>query len=169
MAIREALLPEFDQEMAITRKFLERVPEGKGDWKPHEKSMPMGRLAGHLAELPGWAATSLTQDNFDFAPVGGSSYKPAVMTSRQQLLEMFDKSVATAREAIAAASDEKMMQPWSLLRAGTPIFTMPRAAVIRSFGLSHVIHHRAQLGVYLRMNDVPVPSTYGPSADESKM
>jgi len=170
MAIRDALLPEFDQEMATTRKFLERVPENKSDWKPHEKSMPMGRLAGHIAELPGWAATSLTQDGFDIAPVGGSSnYKPAVMTSRQQLLEIFDKSVATAREAIAAASDEKMMQPWSLLRGGTPIFTMPRAAVIRSFGLSHVIHHRAQLGVYLRLNNVPVPSAYGPSADEGNM
>jgi len=169
MAIRDALLPEFDQEMAITRKFLERVPEGKGDWKPHDKSMPMGRLAGHIAELPGWAATTLTGDSFDIAPTEPHAYKPTVMTSRQQLLDVFDKSIATARAAIASASDEQLMKPWSLLRAGKPIFTLPRAAVLRSFAFSHVIHHRAQLGVYLRMNDVAVPSTYGPSADEGQM
>jgi uncharacterized damage-inducible protein DinB len=169
MPIRDALLPEFDQEMATTRKFLERVPEDKASWKPHEKSMPLGRLAAHVAELPGWAATTLTQDSLDFNPPGGPGFTPAQMKSRQQLLELFDKSAAAARAAIASASDEDFMKPWSLLNGGKTIFTMPRGAVLRTFALSHVIHHRAQLGVYLRLNNVAVPSTYGPSADEGNM
>lgn len=169
MPMRDALLPEFDQEMATTRKFLERVPEDKTTWKPHEKSMPMGRLAAHIAELPGWAATALTQDNLDINPPGGPTMTAAQMTSRKQLLELFEKSVATARTAISKASDEDLMKPWSLLNGGKPIFTLPKAAVLRTFALSHVIHHRAQLGVYLRLNNVPVPSTYGPSADEGRM
>ena len=169
MAIRDALLPEFDQEMATTRKTLERVPEDKVNWKPHEKSMPMGRLAAHIAELPGWGSTSLTQDNFDFMPPGGSTFQPAQMTSRQQLLELFDQNAATARAAIAAASDEEFTKPWSLLKGGQKLFTMPKGAVLRMFAISHVIHHRAQLGVYLRLNNIAVPSTYGPSADEGQM
>jgi uncharacterized damage-inducible protein DinB len=169
MAIRDALLPEFDQEMATTRKVLERVPEDKTAWKPHEKSMPMGRLAAHIAELPGWGATSLTQDSFDFAPSGGQPMQPAQMTSRQQLLAMFDKSAASARAAIAAAADEEYGKPWSLKRGGQVLFTMPKGAVLRTFAISHVIHHRAQLGVYLRLNNIAVPSTYGPSADEGQM
>jgi uncharacterized damage-inducible protein DinB len=169
MAIRDALLPEFDQEMATTRKMLERVPEDKPTWKPHEKSMPMGRLAAHIAELPGWAATSLTMDSFDFAPPGAPPMQPAQMTSRAQLLELFDKSAATARAAIAAAADEEYAKPWSLKRGGHVLFTLPKGAVLRSFALSHVIHHRAQLGVYLRLNNIALPSTYGPSADEGQM
>lgn len=169
MAMRDALLAEFDQEMATTRKTLERVPEDKTAWKPHEKSMPMGRLAAHIAELPGWAATALTQDSFDFNPPGGSGFSPQQMTSRQQLLELFDKSTSTARAAIANVSDEALGQPWSLLNSGKTIFTLPRGAVLRTFAFSHVIHHRAQLGVYLRLNNIPLPSTYGPSADEGRM
>ena len=166
MPIRDALLPEFDQEMASTRKTLERVPENKADWKPHDKSMAMGRLAGHLAELPGWTVQTLTMDSLDVAPVNGPSFQPKVMTTRADLLDFFDKNVAAGRAALAAASDEEMMKPWSLLSGGKTIMTMPKAAVFRVFVMSHGIHHRAQLGVYLRLNNVAVPSVYGPSADE---
>lgn len=167
MPIRDALLPEFDNEMAATRKTLERVPEGKPDWKPHDKSMQLGRLAAHLAELPTWAVMSLSQDSLDLAPPGAAPRVPAVMTSRRELLDTFDKNVASARAAIAAASDESLIQPWTLLKGGQKIMSLPRVAVVRNFVLNHTIHHRAQLGVYLRLNDIPVPSIYGPSADEA--
>jgi len=169
MAIRDAILPEFDHEIASTRKTLERVPEGKPDWKPHEKSMTMGRLAGHLAELPGWAKETILQDSIDIHPAGGTTQQALQMTSRKQLLEEFEKRVAAGRAAIAGASDEQLMKPWTLLSGGQTVFTMPRIAVLRAFVLSHLIHHRAQLGVYLRLNNVAVPSIYGPSADESGM
>jgi uncharacterized damage-inducible protein DinB len=168
MAIKDALIPEFDHEMAVTRKTLERVPEDKPDYKPHEKSMPMGRLAGHLAELPGFVSMVMQQDSFNLRPAaGGPSRQPLVMTSRKQLLDAFDTNVATLRTALSNSSDESLMKPWSLLAGDKTLFTLPRAAMIRSFCLNHVIHHRAQLGVYLRMNNVPVPSVYGPSADEN--
>ena len=168
MALCDSILPEFDHEMATTRKTLERVPEDHPDWKPHEKSMTMGRLAGHLAELPGFVSMVIQQDSFNIRPPGGGpSRQPLVMTSRKQLLEDFDKNVAGLRTAIASASDETLMKQWSLLAGDKTIFTAPRIGVIRSFCLNHVIHHRAQMGVYLRFNDVPVPSVYGPSADEN--
>ena len=168
MAIRDGLLPEFDNEMKTTRKTLERVPEGKGDWKPHEKSMTLGRLAGHLAELPTFATRALTSDSFDVRPAGGEPPRqPLVMTSRQQLLEAFDTNVAAARAAISKASDEDFMKTWSVLAGGKPMMSMPKVAVVRTFTLSHVIHHRGQLSVYLRLNNEPVPSIYGPSADEN--
>jgi uncharacterized damage-inducible protein DinB len=169
MAIRDGLLPQFDHEMAGTRKTLERVPEGKPDWAPHPKSMKMGRLAGHLAELPGWVVETISRDSLDVRPANGPQYQPFIMTSRQQLLEEFDKKVAAGRAAIAGASDETLLAPWMLLAGGERIFSLPRLTVLRSFVISHIIHHRAQLGVYLRMNDVPVPSLYGPSADEGQM
>ena len=167
MAIRDAFLPEFDHEMAVTRKTLERIPEDKLGWKPHEKSMALDRLSGHLAELAGWAVDILRDDSFDIAPPGGQTRRPAITASREASLAAFDKNVAAGRAALAEASDESLMKPWSLLRAGTPVFTMPRAAVLRHMVMNHSIHHRAQLGVYLRLNNVPVPSVYGPSADES--
>ncbi|MGH9709015.1 MAG: DinB family protein [Candidatus Acidiferrales bacterium] len=167
MAIRDGILPEFDHEVANTRKTLERVPEGKPDYKPHEKSMAMGRLAGHLAELPGWAKETILQDSIDVHPPAGSPQHVAlVMASRKQLLEEFDKRVAAGRAAIAGASDEELMKPWSLIAGGKTVFTLPKIAVLRGFVMNHMIHHRAQLGVYLRLNDVAVPSIYGPSADE---
>lgn len=169
MALRDGLLAQFDHEMVGTRKTLERVPEGKPDWAPHPKSMKMGRLAGHLAELPGWTVETISRDSLDVAPPGGSPFQPLVMTSRKQLLEAFDKNAAAARAALSGASDEKLLGSWTLLAGGREIFSLPRVAVLRSFVLSHIIHHRAQLGVYLRMNDVPVPSIYGPSADEGQM
>jgi uncharacterized damage-inducible protein DinB len=165
MAIRDSILPEFDQEMATTRRTLESVPEGKSDWKPHEKSMSMGRLAGHLAELPGLGLRSLQSDSFDVRAAGRPA--PLVMTSRSELLEAFDKNVAAARAAIASASDEDLMKSWTLRAGDKAMFSLPRTAVLRTFCISHSVHHRAQLGVYLRLNDVPVPHVYGPSADDN--
>lgn len=169
MPISQALLPEFDQEMVHTRKSLERVPDDKLAWKPHEKSMTMGLLATHVAEIPGWGAVAIQQDSFDVAPPGSPPYQPPAVNSRADILEIFDKNIAAARAAIAGAADEQWMKPWTLLSGGNAIFTMPRIAVLRGMIMNHMIHHRAQLGVYLRLNDVPVPSIYGPSADEGAM
>ena len=169
MPMNQALLPEFDHEMANTRKTLDRVPDDKFDWKPHTKSMAMGTLATHVALIPEWAGMTLNTPQFDVHPVGGPEMRPPVFKTRAEVLAHFDKSAADARAALAGASDEALMTPWSLLSAGTPIFTMPRVAVLRSMIMNHMIHHRAQLGVYLRLNDIPVPALYGPSADESNM
>jgi len=169
MSISQSLLPEFDREMAGVRKSLERVPDGKYDWKPHEKSMTMGRLATHLAEIPAWGTHTVDFDTLDLAPPGAPPYVPPTVNSGAELLALFDKNVAAARAAIARSSDEHLLKPWSLLMAGKTILTMPRIAVLRSFVMNHSIHHRAQLGVYLRLNNIPVPSLYGPSADEQTM
>jgi uncharacterized damage-inducible protein DinB len=166
MKYSETILPEFDQEMAKTRKLLERVPEDKFDWRAHPKSNTIGWNANHLAELPGWVEGVITKPSWDIAPAGGEHYQSPKRTTRQELLDLFDRNVAAARKAIAAAKDEAMSQPWSLLQAGKPFFTMPRETVIRNFVLNHLIHHRAILCVYLRLNDVPVPGMYGPSGDE---
>jgi uncharacterized damage-inducible protein DinB len=166
MAIAQSLLPEFEVEMANTRKTLERVPDDKFGWKPHAKSGSMGWLAGHLANIPMWAAMALQQDTLDIAPAGGQPFKLPETNNRKQLLEVFDQNVANAKKGIAAASDEQLMKPWSLLKTGQTLMTMPKIAVLRSFVLNHIIHHRAQMGVYLRLNDIPVPAIYGPSADE---
>ena len=166
MRISETLLPEFDHEMANTRKTLERVPEDKFDWKPHEKSMTLRSLATHLANIPSWTAHSINKDSMDIAPPGEPPPQVAPVTSQAEILDVFDKNVAAARAALTGASDEKLLAPWSLLSGGKTIFTLPRVAVMRSFVMNHAIHHRAQLGVYLRLYDIPVPSIYGPSADE---
>lgn len=168
MPLSQMLLPEFDQEMATTRKILERVPEGRGDWKPHDKSMTLARLAGHVAELPGWGVNTLTQTELDFAPAGGAPYQPTLFTSRAQALKVFDDGVKAAREAIAKASDADLQVMWTLKRAGQTLMSMPRYAVLRSMVINHIIHHRAQLGVFLRLNDVAIPGSYGPSADEPR-
>jgi uncharacterized damage-inducible protein DinB len=169
MAIRDGLLPEFDHEMANTRKTLERVPEGKGDWAPHPKSMKMGRLAGHVAELSGWGTAIIGQDSLDFRPPNAPASEPTVMTSRAQILELFDKNVASTRKHLAGASDEHLLKDWALLSGGKEVMRMPRIAFLRGFVVNHIIHHRGQLGVYLRLNEVAVPSIYGPSADEGKL
>ncbi len=166
MPINQALLGEFDHEMANTRRTLERVPEDKFSWKPHAKSGTMIWLAGHVAQIPGWAKEAVERDSLDFAPPGQPTPQPEIPRSRKELLELFDRSVAAGRAALSGVSDEHLMKPWSLLTGGKTIFTMPRIAVLRSFVMNHLIHHRAQLGVYLRLNDVPVPALYGPSADE---
>ena len=166
MALNEALLPEFDMEMAGTRKTLERVPDDKLDWKPHAKSMTMRQLASHLALFPSWMTSTFESASFDYAPVGGAPYEPPAVNSRKDLLEIFDRHVAKAREGLKAASDAQLMETWSLLAGGKTIFSMPRIGVLRGMVMNHMIHHRAQLGVYLRLNDLPVPALYGPSADE---
>ena len=169
MKISETILPEFDQEMASTRKTLERVPDDKFDWKPHERSTPMGGLATHLSNIPTWAVHSIDKDELDIAPPGGPPLRAEPLKTCAEVLATFDRNVAAAREAIAGVTDERLTGPWTLLHGGNKVFTLPRTAVLRSFVLSHIIHHRAQLGVYLRLNDIPVPSIYGPSADEGAM
>ena len=167
MGLSESLLPEFDNEMVGTRKTLERVPDDKSDWKPHEKSMAMGGLATHLSNIPTWANFTIDQDSLDLAP-GGKPMPPMELAkSNEELLATFDANVAKARAAIAGASDAELFKPWSLMTNGNTIMTMPKIVVLRNFVMNHLIHHRAQLGVYLRLNDLPVPSIYGPSADES--
>ena len=163
MSISHSLVPEFDQEMAGTRRTLERVPDGKTDWKPHPKSMSMGRLAGHLAELPGWVVETMNRSELEMT----GDFKPFISSSPAALLAMFDQKAGEARALIVAASDEDLMKPWSLVVRGQKAFTMPKIAVLRGFVMNHVIHHRGQLTVYLRLNDVAVPSLYGPSADEN--
>lgn len=166
MKLNQALLAEFDQEMANTRKTLERVPDDKFDWKPHQKSFPMGHLATHIANIPTWATETLRRDSLDIAPEGGEPYRAPEAKNSKQLLDLFESGVAAARAALAEATDEDLAKPWSLLKTGQVMMTLPKGAVLRSFVLSHGIHHRAQLGVYLRLNDIPVPAIYGPSADE---
>jgi uncharacterized damage-inducible protein DinB len=166
MAIKDGVLAEFDREIEVTRRVLERVPEGKPGFKPHEKSMAMDRLAGHVAELPGWAKETMLQDSIVMGGEAAAQNAGLRMTSRKQLLEEFDKRAAAGRAAIANASDEVFMKPWSLVAEGKAVFTMPKIAVLRGFVMNHLIHHRGQLSVYLRLNNVPVPSIYGPSADE---
>jgi uncharacterized damage-inducible protein DinB len=163
MPFSQTILPEFDQEMKNTRKILECVPDGKLDYQPHPKSMSMARLATHVAELPGWASTTVDVDVLDMPP----GFKPRIAQSRAELLEIFDKAVAEARPKIEATSDEKWQQLWTFKFAGNTVLSMPRAAVLRSVVMNHLIHHRAQLGVFLRLNDVAIPGMYGPSADEN--
>jgi uncharacterized damage-inducible protein DinB len=162
MSISQALLPEFDLEMASTRKTLERVPDDKFGWKPHDKSFAMGALATHVATLPSWVGITMTTSELDI----GQPFAPPKADSRAELLALFDHNVASARAAIAGAPDAEFMKPWSLKKGDKTMFTIPRAAVLRSFFMNHIIHHRAQLTVYLRLNNLPVPSLYGPSADE---
>jgi uncharacterized damage-inducible protein DinB len=169
MSISQSLLPEFDQEMANTRKVLERIPQNKLTWKAHEKSNTIGWVGMHLAEIPSWATMTLTQNSVDIAPPGKEPMRTPKAESVKQILEIFDKNVAAGRAALAAAGDQDFFKPWSLLNGGAVLFTMPRMAVLRSFVLNHSIHHRAHLCVYLRLNDVPVPGMYGPSADEAGM
>lgn len=169
MSISANLLPEFEHEMRTTRLTLERIPNDKFNWAPHEKSMPFGRLGIHLAEIPGWVCGTINHDSLDMAPPGGPAYSLPELKSREEVLELFDTHVASARQSLAGASDEVLLADWSLLAGGKNLFTMPRVGVIRTWVLNHTIHHRAQLSVYLRLNNIPVPAIYGPSADESSM
>lgn len=161
MTISETLLPQFDQEMANTRKILECVPENKFAWKPHEKSMTLGRLASHVAGLPEWGVMTVNLDKLDLTP----DQKPFMAKSKAELTEAFNNNVSAGHEAIAGASDEHLAKTWTLLFQGNPVLSMPRIDVLRSVVLSHLIHHRGQLSVYLRLLDVPIPGMYGPSAD----
>ena len=163
MPIADALVPEFDHEMVTTRKLLERVPEDKFDWKPHTKSMTLGGLATHVANIVWWGEVTLNKPEFNAE--GQQVAAPAA--SRAELLATFDKNVKTTRASLATKSDAELMAPWSLKNGKQTFFTMPKAVVWRSFVMNHLVHHRAQLSVYLRMHDVPLPAMYGPSADES--
>ncbi len=167
MPIAQALLPEFDHEMATTRRLLERVPEADAAWKPHDKSFSLGDLAAHCSNLASWMTATLARTELNFAPLDGSA-PPAQyrFKSTRDALDHFDGNVAAGRAALAAASDEEMMAPWSLKHGEHTIFTMPRAVVVRTFVMNHLIHHRGQLSVYLRLRDVPLPQMYGPTADE---
>jgi uncharacterized damage-inducible protein DinB len=165
MPIAQSMLPEFDHEMANTRKTLERVPDDKFEWKAHDKSFSMGGVATHLSNLPSWTSVVIGMDEFDMAP-GGVPAKTPPLHSRQEVLDAFDKNVSAARKALSEATDEHLFKPWTLLSDGHKVLSLPRVACLRSFVMNHIIHHRAQLGVYLRLNDIPVPSLYGPSADE---
>lgn len=161
MSIADTLLPEFDQEMATTRRVIERVPDDDPHWKPHPKSFCIAHLAQLLSWMPGWIEQTLTSTELDLADGGGYSIE-----STDTLLEAFDENVRTARKAVAAAGDADYDVPWSLKMKGEVLFTLPRGAVVRQH-ISHLSHHRGQMTVYLRMRDVPVPSIYGPTADES--
>ena len=169
MSIAQSLLPELDQEMAGTRKTLERIPEDKFEWRPHPKSFTMISLATHISNMVGWGGSVINEDSFDVSPPGAEPYKEEPAESVNALLAMFDKNYAEFREALAGASDEALMKDWSLLAGGNVIFTKTRIACLRGDVLNHLVHHRAQLGVYLRLNDAPVPALYGPSADEGAM
>jgi uncharacterized damage-inducible protein DinB len=166
MSIAQSMLPEFDNEMANTRKTLERIPLDKLEWKPDPKSMSLGRLAGHITEMVGWGPMTLETEFLDMNP---GEQKPFEVTGKEQLLGAFDKNAQALRAALSSAKDEDMMKPWTLKISGNVLFSMPRVAVMRSMIMNHIIHHRAQLTVYYRLNGVPVPALYGPSADEGAM
>ena len=166
MSIGQVLAAQLEAEMALTRKALERVPFDKADWAPHEKSMTMSRLAGHIAEMPGWGASILDSDEFNMHPPGGEPYEPPNITSSEQLMEMFDQGVSAAMAKLPDMSDEAMIAIWSLKSGEEEIFSGPRNAIFGNMIINHVIHHRGQLTVYLRLCDVAVPAIYGPSADE---
>jgi uncharacterized damage-inducible protein DinB len=165
MSIADSLLPEYDHELATTRRVLERVPEAEFGWKPHPKSMTLGQLAGHVASIPFWLSATLDTPFYDVM-AGDREATLEPPASRSEMLRQFDEKVRKARASLANASDAEMMAPWSLKQGGTVIFSMPRVAAVRSFVMNHMIHHRGQLSVYLRLKDVPVPPIYGPSADE---
>ena len=165
MAMKDALLPEFDHEMATTRRLLERVPEAEFAWKPHDKSMALGQLAGHIANLPQWCSATLDSTVFDLDSMPPDR-RPQLPESRAALIAEFDGKVTRAREQLARTTDPELMTPWTLKKGGHEIFTLPRVSAIRSFVMNHLIHHRGQLSVYLRLRDVPVPPIYGPTADE---
>jgi len=160
MTIAETLLPEFDQEMKTTRRLLERVPTDKGTWKPHEKSFSIGHLAQLLSWMPDWITKTLTQDSLDLA--GGAKYS---YEKTETLLDDFDRNVEEARAAIAGSTDADFDKPWSLKMGDKVLMTLPRGVTTRQH-INHLVHHRGQMSVYLRLLDIPVPSLYGPTADE---
>ena len=162
----QAMAHELQHEASAARKLLEAIPEDKWDYKPHEKSMTIGNLGSHIAESLEWTETTCQEDSFEMDP---ETYVPEKASNREELLKMFDGYAEKAVAALAATPDDKMMVPWKFIMAGKVAFEMPRVAVLRSFILSHLVHHRGQLSVYLRLLDVPVPQIYGPTADDPTM
>ena len=165
MNFAESLLPEIDHEMASTRTMLEVVPADAAAWRPHPKSYTLGDLAAHIARLPMWGRYTLQQDELDLGLPENASLARAGFTTTPELVQRFDQNVRETREVLARTPDAAMGKTWTLKNQGNVIFSMPRAAVLRGFVLSHLIHHRGQLSVYLRLRDVPLPSLYGPTAD----
>jgi uncharacterized damage-inducible protein DinB len=162
MTVKDALLAEFDHEMGTTRKLLERIPDAQLAWKPHEKSMTLGGLGTHLANLPHWGGMILDDPSFDLESVPAHVVERC---SRAEILAAFDKATKDTR-AKMHKTDAEYFGPWALKRGGHEMFSMPRVAAFRSFVINHIVHHRGQLSVYLRLNNVPVPAIYGPTADE---
>jgi len=163
MNVRESLLPEFDHETTMTRVVLERLPEGAFEWRPHPKSYTLGGLATHLAQIPHWGTSILTKDFYDLA----SSTTREPLTSLKAVLETFDGHVREVRSALVELTDGQLLQPWALRRAEKIILSMPRVSALRGFVVRHLVHHRGQMTVYLRLNGVPLPPLYGPTADET--
>lgn len=164
MPFIDTLLPEFDREMGLTRRLLDRVPDAYFAWRPHPTSMTLGRLAEHLCEMPEWAVITMTQSSIEMTTGRPAGYmSPA---TRGAVLAMFDANLKAGRAAVVGKSDPEFSAPWTLLAGGKEVFTMPKATVMRNYVLNHLVHHRGQLTVYLRMLGVPIPSIYGPSGDE---
>jgi uncharacterized damage-inducible protein DinB len=166
MSLNQTLLPEFQQEATSTRNILALVPYDNPDWKPHEKSMKLSALAAHVAEIPTWVGMIVNMDELDFAKM---DYKPPVISNNAELLDFFDKHISDAVAVLQNASDEQLMGNWTMRNGERIFFTMPRMAALRTWCMNHVYHHRAQLGVYLRMNNIPLPFIYGPTADNQDM
>jgi uncharacterized damage-inducible protein DinB len=164
--IAMALIAEMEHEAAVTRTCLERIPAEKFDWKPHEKSMSFGRLASHVAEMFAWTPSTMDHAELDFSKM---DYKPFEPSTTEELVEFLDKNVAEAIATLKSSADDRFMENWTMRNGETVYFTMPKVAVMRSFIMNHIVHHRGQLSVYLRLNDIAVPSIYGPSADEGQM
>jgi uncharacterized damage-inducible protein DinB len=165
MALKDALLAEYDHEMAATRKLLERIPDDKLTWKPHDKSRSFGTLGQHIANLPNWGVLVLDRFSVDLLDVPTA---PAEPQSRSLILSAFDEARAKTRKLLDK-TDAELAAMWSLKREGQELFSLPKSAAFRTFVISHIVHHRGQLSVYLRLNDIPVPALYGPSADEGGM
>jgi uncharacterized damage-inducible protein DinB len=169
MAMRDLLLPEYDQEMAKTRRLLERIPEDRLDWTPHPKSFTLQALLSHVVNIPTWIPMTLEQEVLDMAPEGQEPWKTPQQGNREAWLNAFDANVAKGRASLAALEDASLGRTWALKAGTKELFSAPKGAVLRGFVFNHLIHHRAQLGLYLRLLDVPVPGIYGPSADETTM
>lgn len=165
MPLAELLLPEFDEEMQSTRRLLECLRDGRTAWQPHEKSMTLGRLATHVAELAGRATVVLAQDEWDPRPPG-VEVQPRILDSRAAILQVFDEGAKEARRTLAATSDAEFSRSWVMKRGGKPMYTGTKLNAYRRIAMNHLVHHRAQLGVYLRLNGVAIPGMYGPSADD---
>ncbi len=168
MKLTELLLAELEREIPATRQTLERVPEGKNDWAPHERSMPLGNLANLCATMPAWIEIILNTEEFDYAPPGGVGPRPPLPRSRTELIAAFDDAVAKCRKALHDTTDDQLMKDWKLMAGGHVIQRDPRHVIIAET-FNHLAHHRGQLTVYLRLNNASVPAIYGPSADEGKL
>lgn len=166
MGIIDGMLMEFSHETANTRKMLEIAPEKDFGWAPHPKSMTLGKLASHIAEIPGWTGVTLNMDVFEMDP---ATYKPVEFKTTKELVAGFDTKVAEAVEVLKGAKEDQLFKTWTMKVGGKAVFSMPKIAVLRAFIFSHSIHHRGQLSVYLRMRNVALPKVYGPTADDPSM